>query len=162
MRLPERTLASWAPLRAQAAAYARQTADMAFKEASRLPSLENLEKLSSLAVRLKAAGLEAGFEPSPEAAAALATQLTGAAVAGPSPETLMPLLHLLKAARALGAGDLLFHLQNGLAELFAAAGKKHPPADCVPALKELYSISDILIERFNLKLEEMGEVPSAS
>ena len=161
MRLPERTLASWAPLRAQAAAYARQAADLAFKDASRLPSQDKLERLSTLAARLKEAGLEAGFEPSPEAAAALATKLTGEAVAGPSPDTLLPLLHLLKAARALGSGDLLFHLQNGLAELFAVIGKKSAPADCVPALKELYSLSDILIDRFNLKLDEMGTVPSA-
>ncbi|HBA59695.1 MAG TPA: hypothetical protein DCZ92_02505 [Elusimicrobia bacterium] len=162
LRLPERTLASWAPLRSQAAAYARQAAEMAFKEACLTLSPESLEKLSALAARLKAAGLEAGFEPAPEAAAALAMKLTAGAIKAPSARTLLPLLHLLKTARALGAADLLFHLQNGLWELFTAVQKEAPAAECVPALSELYSLSDILIDRFHLKLDAMAKVPSGN
>ena len=162
LRLPERTLASWAPLRAQAAAYARQAAELAFEEACHRPSAASLESLSVLAGRLKAAGLETGLELSPEAAAELAMKLTAAALKAPSPETLAPLLHLLKAARALGTADLLFHLQNGLAELFAAVQKADLGTECVPALKELYSLSDILIERFHLKLDAMSKVPGGA
>ncbi|MEI7529327.1 MAG: DUF3536 domain-containing protein [Elusimicrobiota bacterium] len=155
LRLPERTLGSWAPLRAQAADYARQAADVVFRSAARNPSPENLEALANLAGSLKAAGLEAGFEPVPEAAAGLAMQVTRAALAAPSAETLTQLLQLLKAARYLGSGNLLFHLQNGLTGLFAAAQKDELPPGLLPLVKELYSLSDILIERFNLKLEQL-------
>ncbi|MCM2267270.1 MAG: DUF3536 domain-containing protein, partial [Elusimicrobiales bacterium] len=112
-RLPGKALASWAPLRAQAAGYARQAAELAFLRALQGGSPE-LEKLAALAARLKAAGLEAGFDPAPEAAAALALRVGAAALADPSPARLKDLLWLLHTARDLASSDLLFHLQNCL------------------------------------------------
>ena len=156
LHLPERTLGAWAPLRAQAADYARQAADIVFRRAARTPSPENIESLARLALSLKTAGLEAGFDPGPETAAGLAMHITRAALAAPSRRTFSDLLHLLKAARHLGAGDLLFHLQNGLNDIFAAAQKNALPEECVGLVKELYPLSDILIDRFNIKLEELA------
>ena len=153
LRLPERTLGAWAPLRAQAADYARQAADVLFRKASRHPTTENLEKLLDLAGRLKAAGLEAGFDPSPEAGAKLAMRVTRPALADPCAATLTPLLHLLKAARWLGAPSILFHLENSLSELFLAADKGDIKPDAVAPLRELYALSDILLEDFSRKLE---------
>ena len=159
-RLPGRALASWAPLRAQASGYARQAAELAFS-AARAGGGPNIEKLAALAARLKAAGLEAGFDPSPEVSAALAMKTGGAALAAPTPENLRVLLNLLKAARDLGAHDLNFHLQNYLMDLFAAAAARPLRGEAAARLKDLYSLSGIIIERFNGRLEEMqSEVTS--
>jgi len=155
LRLPERTLGSWAPLRAQAADYARQAADVVFRNTARLPSPENLAALAELAASLKTAGLEAGFDPVPETAAELAMKVAREALASPSAASLTRLLQLLRAARCLGAGNLLFHLQNALMDLFTAAQKNALPAQCLPLVKELYALSDIVIDRFNIKLEEL-------
>ncbi|HAT71435.1 MAG TPA: hypothetical protein DCS63_01290 [Elusimicrobia bacterium] len=154
-KLPGRALASWAPLRAQAAGYARQAAELAFA-AARSGASADIEGLASLAARLKAAGLEGGFEPSPEAAAALALRTAENALTDPSPENLATLLNLLKAAQDLGARDLLFHLQNCLMDLFSAAAARPLHGAAAARLKELYSLSGIIIERFNSKLEEMA------
>jgi alpha-amylase/alpha-mannosidase (GH57 family) len=154
-RLPGRALASWSPLRAQAAGYARQAAELAFS-AARAQARPGLAKLAALAARLKAAGLEAGFEPAPEAAAALAMRTAARALANPSPENLLDLLDLLKAAEDLGARDLLFHLQNCLMDLFAASAAHPLHGEAAALLKELYALSGIIIERFNGRLEEMA------
>lgn len=156
-KLPGKTLSSWAPLRAQASAYARQAAEIVFSRAAGSDSAAEAGNLSALAARLKAAGLEPGFDPSPEASAALAAKMAAPALASPSPETVKPLLNLLKAARDLGAPDLTFHLQNYLMELFSAAEKSRLPAGTAGALHELYSLSGILIERFENRLEELAE-----
>lgn len=155
-RLPGRSSSSWAPLRSQAAAYARQAAEIVFTRAQRSGSREELERLAALAERLKAAGLEAGFDPSPEDAAALAAATAGPALAAPSAATLAPLLSLVKAARDLGAGDLLFHLQNYLSELFDAARAAQLPPEAAALVKELYALSGIIVERFNNRLEELA------
>jgi len=155
-RLPGRTSSSWAPLRAQAAAYARQAAEIVFTRAQRSPGTAELARLAALAARLKAAGLEAGFDPAPEESSALAAKIAGPALAAPSAETLAPLLDLLRAARDLGAHDLLFHLQNYLAGLFPAAAAAKLTPEAAAQLKELYSLSGILIERFNSRLEELA------
>ena len=154
-RLPGKALASWAPLRAQAAGYARQTAGLAFSLAVSGGPAE-ITKLSALAARLKGAGLETGFDPAPEAAAALALRVGGAALAGPSARNLATLLDLLKAARDLGCGDLNFHLQNCLMDLFAAAQAAPLQGEAALKLRELYAASGIIIERFNARLEEMA------
>ena len=154
-RLPGRALASWAPLRAQAAGYARQAAELAFT-AARSGAAADIEALAALAARLKAAGLEDGFEPSPEAASALAMRTGANALADPSPENLAILLNLLKAAHDLGARDLTFHLQNCLMDLFAASAARPLHGAAAARLKELYSLSGIIIERFNGRLEEMA------
>ncbi|MDO8805316.1 MAG: DUF3536 domain-containing protein [Elusimicrobiota bacterium] len=155
-RLPGRALSSWAPLRAQAAAYARQAAEIVFSRALTSASPEEIGNFAALAARLKAAGLEPGFDPSPEASAALAAKAAGPALAAPSPQTLTPLRDLLKAARDLGAQDLLFHLQNYLMDLFAEAEKTGLPPETAGAVREIYSLSGIIIERFNSRLEEMA------
>lgn len=154
-RLPGRSLASWAPLRAQASGYARQAAGLAFAAALRGGATE-LDKLAALAARLKAAGLEAGFDPSPEQAAELALRTAGPALKSPSPAALEELLALLKAARDLGSVELMFHLQNCLMDLFAAAAAGGLPEGSSPALKQLYERSGIIIERFNSRLEELA------
>ncbi len=155
-RLPGRALASWAPLRGQAAIYARQAAEIVFARSLRSGSPGEIEKLAVLAARIKAAGLEAGFDPYPEAASTLALNTAAAAISSPSAQTLAPLVNLLKAARALGAHDLMFHLQNCLADLFASAEKNALPPDTAASVKELYSLSGLIIERFNSRLEEMA------
>jgi len=155
-RLPGRTSSSWAPLRSQAAAYARQAAEVVFTRALRSAAPGDIDKLAHLAGRLKDAGLEAGFDPSPEAAAALANRVGAAALAAQDEAALAPLLSLMKAARDLGAHDLTFHLQNYLMDLFAAAEKKHLPPEAAAAVKELYSLSGIIIERFNSRLEALA------
>jgi alpha-amylase/alpha-mannosidase (GH57 family) len=155
-RLPGRALASWAPLRAQAAGYARQAAELVFEKALRSGRTDGLKELAELAARLKAAGLEAGFDPAPETAAELAMRAGRAAVASPSPENLGALLHLLKAARDLGSHDLMFHLQNCLMDLFEAAEKGAVRGEAARLLHDLYADSGIIIDRFNLKLEELA------
>ncbi len=155
-RLPGRGLASWAPLRGQAAIYARQAAEIVFSRALRAGSPAEIKTLATLAARLKAAGLEAGFDPAPEAAAQLAMRTAEAALAAPSVQTLTPLLHLLEAARDLGANDLNFHLQNCLMDLFTAAEKESLPPETAKTVRELYTHSGIIIERFNSRLEEMA------
>lgn len=155
-RLPGRELSSWAPLRAQAAAYARQATDIVFARALAAPSSDGAGELAALAARLKAAGLEPVFDPSPEDSAALAAKIAAPALAAPSSRTLGPLLQLLKAARDLGAKDLLFHLQNYLMDLFTAAGSTAYDGGAAAVLHELYSLSGIIIERFNSRLEELA------
>jgi len=154
-RLPGRAMGSWAPLRAQAAIYARQAAEIVFMRASS-GAPEEIAKLAALAARLKGAGLEAGFDPAPEEAAALAMRTAAPALASPSPLTLAPLLDLLRAARGLGSHDLLFHLQNCLMDLFAAAAEDKLPPETAGTVKELYSLSGIIIERFNSRIEELA------
>ncbi|MHB0997451.1 MAG: DUF3536 domain-containing protein [Elusimicrobiales bacterium] len=154
-RLPGRALGSWAPLRAQAAVYARQAAETVFSRACSGSPAE-IAKLAELAGRLKAAGLEAGFDPAPEAAAALAMKVACPALAAPSERTLAPLLDLLKAARGLGSHDLLFHLQNCLMDLFHAAEADKLPPDTAHTVKELYALSGMVLERFNSKLEALA------
>jgi len=155
-RLPGRALSSWAPLRAQAAAYARQGAEIVFSRALASASPEEVGNFSALAGRLKAAGLEPGFDPSPEASAALTDKVAGPALDSPSPQTLALLRDLLKAARNLGAHDLLFHLQNYLMVLFEMAEKDELPGEAAETVREIYSLSGIIIERFNVRLEEMA------
>jgi hypothetical protein len=154
-RLPSKTSSSWAPLRSQAAAYARQAAEIVFTRALRSAGPPEIEKLSALASRLKEAGLESGFAPDPEESAALAARTAGAALAAPSAENLLPLLHLLKAARDLGAPDLLFHLQNYLMDIFAAVQKAELTPEAAQRVRELYSLSGIIVERFNSRLEKL-------
>ena len=155
-RLPGRALSSWAPLRAQAAAYARQGAEIVFSRALASASPEEVGNFSALAGRLKAAGLEPGFDPSPEASAALTDKVAGPALDSPSPQTLALLRDLLKAARDLGANDLLFHLQNYLMVLFEMAEKDELPGEAAETVREIYSLSGIIIERVNVRLEEMA------
>jgi len=154
-RLPGRALSSWAPLRAQASAYARQAAEIVFSRALGSAPLSEIEKFSALAARLKAAGFEPGFDPAPEASAALAAKAAVPALAAPSPETLAPLLNLVKATRDLGAQDMMFHLQNYLMELFKNAEKNDLPRETAEAVHEVYALSGIIIERFNNRLEKM-------
>lgn len=155
-RLPGRTSSSWAPLRAQAAAYARQAAEITFTRALRTAAPSDIEKFSALAARLKAAGLESGFDPAPEESAVLAGRLALAALAQASPAALAPLLALLRAARDLGAYDLLFHLQNYLMDLFLAAEADKFPPEAANTVKELYSLSGVIRERFNSRLEALA------
>ena len=155
-RLPGRALSSWAPLRAQAAAYARQAAEIVFSRALGSATLAEIDNLAALTARLKKAGLEPGFDPAPEASSALAAKAAVPALADPSPETLAPLLSLLRAARDLGAGDLLFHLQNYLMDLFAKAEEASLPPETAKLVREIYSLSGIIIDRFNSRLEEMA------
>jgi alpha-amylase/alpha-mannosidase (GH57 family) len=154
-RLPGRALASWAPLRAQASGYARQAAEIVFSTAAHTAAGADIAKLAALAARLKGAGLEAGFNPAPESAAALAMKTGSAALADPTLENLTNLLNLLKAAGDLGAHDLVFHLQNFLMELFRKSGTPEIHGEAAARLKELYAVSGILIERFNSRLEEL-------
>jgi len=154
-RLPGRALSSWAPLRTQAAAYARQAVEIVFSRARGSAASAEIANLSALAARIKAAGLESGFDPSPEASAALAAKVAEPALTSPSPQTLIPLRNLLEAARDLGAQDLLFHLQNYAMELFAAAEKSGLPGQTAEAVREIYSLSGIIIERFNYRLEAL-------
>lgn len=155
-RLPGMALASWAPLRAQASTYARQAAEIVFSRAMGAARASEMENLASLAARLKAAGLEPGFAPSPEASAVMAAGIAGPALAAPSPQTLAPLLDLLRAARDLGLEDLMFHLQNYLMELFAAAEKKDFPPEAAEAISGIYSLSGIIINKFDSRLEELA------
>jgi hypothetical protein len=69
---------------------------------------------------------------------------------------LAALLHLLKAARDLGSGDLNFHLQNCLMDLFEAAKAAPLQGEAALKLRELYAASGIIIEHFNARLEEMA------
>lgn len=155
-RIPGRSLASWAPLRAQASGYARQAAEMVFASAARTGSAADIERLAALAARLKTAGLESGFDPSPEKAAALAMKTGGTALAFPSAGNLRNLLNLMKAARDLGSHDLVFHLQNFLMDLFARASASPLEAAAAAEMKELYHVSGVIIERFNIRLEELA------
>lgn len=155
-RLPGKTSSSWAPLRAQAAACARQAVETAFDRALHAGTAEALRALAELSGRLKAAGLECGFDPTPEEAASISRRIGGEALRSPSAASLEPLLDLLRAARALDTGDLIFHLQNYLMEIFRSAGSRRLQPDAVELLKELYSDSGILIERFNTRLEAIS------
>ncbi len=155
-RLPGKASASWAPLMAQASAYARQAAEIVFSRARRTGSAEQTERLAALAGRLKAAGLECGFDPSPEDAATLARRAGGNALSSPSRDSLSQLLSLLRAARELGLQDLLFHLQNYLMLLFETAGHGEVPSDAIGLVRELYGLSGMVIDRFASRLEELA------
>ncbi|MDA8243612.1 MAG: DUF3536 domain-containing protein [Elusimicrobia bacterium] len=153
-RVPGRASSSWAPLRSQAAFYARQAAEILFSRALHSEDPGGIERFSDFAERLKASGLEYTFEPPPEEAAALAARAGEAALREPAEASLRQLLLLLKAARCLASGDLVFHLQNYLSEIFEAALAGELPQELQPLVKELYSSSGMLIERFGSRLEQ--------
>ena len=153
-RVPGKASSSWAPLRSQAASYARQAAEILFSRALHSDDPGGIERFSDFASRIKASGLEYTFEPPPEEAAALAARAGENARREPSEESLRQLLLLLKAARSLASTDLIFHLQNYLSALFETALAGGSPQDAQPLVKELYSLSGMLIERFDSRLEQ--------
>ena len=116
-QLPEKDLSSWAPLKAQAAVYAKQAADIMLRKTARSTTEDNIKKLAWLAESLKEAGIQAAFDPAPEIALLLARRISAPVLKKPDLPNLS-LFHMgVKAAKLLNAGHTMFHLQNYLYEI---------------------------------------------
>jgi hypothetical protein len=154
-RLPQKNQNWCAPIRAQAAEYACQAADILLRNIHRNITTENVSSLVSLAEKIKSAGIEASYEPPPEIGAEIAIQIATAALESPSVENLKNLLSLLKACRLFGSNQMLFYIQCPLIDIFTTAYISKLHLDSLAIIRELYDISDMVIENFSLKLEKM-------
>ena len=116
-QLPEKDLSSWAPLKAQAADYARQAADIMLRKTARATTEDNIRRLSELAASISESGIYAAVEAVPETELLLARRISAPALENPDLQNLS-LMHLgLKAAKLLNAGHAMFHIQNYLYEI---------------------------------------------
>ena len=154
-------LPSFTEIKYEVEIYAAEVFEILFDELSlsRDPAL--LDKIHSQAEILKRHQLAIRFPTPPLKAADCALAALAEIMASPSPQNLAGLLKLLKTARCLGLHDAFFHLQNGLSELFAQVLAE--PARWMPyaaEIKELYHNSDIIIERFSSKLDELVQAHS--
>ena len=154
---PKTGLSEFSEIKHEVEIYAAEVFEILFDEffLSRDPAL--LNDIFVQTESLTRHGLSMRFVTPPLAAADCALYALGESLASPSRENLERLLKLLKTARLLGLHDAFFHLQNGLSELFAAATAA--PAQWAPyahEIKDLYDNSNIIIDRFSLKLEELA------
>jgi alpha-amylase/alpha-mannosidase (GH57 family) len=137
--------------------YAAEVFEILFDELSLSPDTALLDNIYSLANDLKLHRLTVRFPVPPLKAADCALAALGEALAAPSPENLDRLLKLLKISRSLGLHDAVFHLQNGLSELFAQVQTDPKQwAAHTEQIRELYNNSEIIIDRFSLKLDGLA------
>lgn len=116
-QLPEKNLSSWAPLKAQAADYARQAADIMLRKTARAATEINVRRLAALAADVSDSGIHAVIEAAPETELLFARRISAPALENPDLQNLS-LMHMgLKAARLLNAGHAVFHMQNYLYEI---------------------------------------------
>jgi len=163
---PKTDLAAFNGLKTEIEIYAAEVFEILFDELSLSDDPALFGKIYDTVQALKRHQLGIKFSVHPLKAADCALRAAAQALAAPSSEGLDRLLKFLEIARFLGLSDALFHLQNGLAEIFAAAasadgGGKWAP--CAVQLKALYEKSDLVIERFSVKLDELaGEKASST
>ncbi len=154
---PKIGLSEFSEIKYEVEIYAAEVFEILFDELSlsRDPAL--LDKIYAQAENLKRHQLAIRFVVPPLKAADCSLYALSESLAAPSPENLERLLKLLKTARHLGLHDAFFHLQNGLSELFDAAAAN--PARWAPyarEIRDLYDNSDIIIDRFSIKLDELA------
>ncbi|HAF95436.1 MAG: hypothetical protein A2X34_00235 [Elusimicrobia bacterium GWC2_51_8] len=135
--------------------YAYEALGVLFEEVLRDITGTAVKRLYSLSKRLSAIKTDFEFSPAPSLSAACSISALEKALKDPSSKNLEELLLLLKTARFLRAGELLFHLQNGLSGIFIEAKTDSRWAPLASQLKELYENSELVIERFNFRLEEL-------
>jgi hypothetical protein len=153
---PGTPLAVFETFRRSVNTYAGEALGVLFDMVLRDKSGVTLKKLYELSIRLNAIKADLEFSPAPALAAACALSYSARAEENPSFKTLEELTLLLKTAKFLRAGELLFHLQNALTGIFLEAKTDLRWAPWAAQIKELYQNSDLVIERFNLRLEELG------
>jgi len=155
---PKVGMAAFTEVKYEVEIYAAEVFEILFDELSlsRDPAL--LDKIYAQAEVLKRHQLAIRFPVPPLKAADCALAALAETMESPSAENLERLLKLLKTARYLGLHDAFFHLQNGLSELFAqviaSPGRWGSHAT---ALKEIYRLSDIIIEKFPHRLDELAQ-----
>ena len=154
---PDTPLKVFENLRKSLNTYAHEALGVLFEEVLRDASGEAVKRLYDLSKRLNAIKADFEFSPSTTLSTACAMLMIENAQKAPSLKNLQELLLLLKAARFLRAGEILFHLQNALAEIFAEAKTDFRLAPWAAQLKELYQHSDLVIEGFALRLQELEE-----
>lgn len=123
-QLPEKDLSSWAPLRAQAADYAKQTAEIMFRKTARTTSEDNIIHLVKLAESIHEAGIKTVFEPAPEAELALARSVAIPVLENMNIKNLSLFHQVLKAARLLNASHMIFYMQNFFYEILRKCEKE--------------------------------------
>jgi len=152
---PDTPLAVFDTIKRSVNTYAGEVLETLFYMVLHDKSGETLKKLYELSKRLNAIKADFEFSPAPALSAACAISCAARADKEPSSKSLEELALLLKTARFLRAGELLFHLQNALTGIFLEAQTDLRWAPWSAQLKELYQDSELVIERFNLKLEEL-------
>ncbi|MCX5786176.1 MAG: DUF3536 domain-containing protein [Elusimicrobia bacterium] len=153
---PGTQLAVFETLRRSINTYAGEALGVLFDMVLRDKSGETFKKLYELSKRLSTIKADFEFSPAPAIAAACAISCAAKVKKDPSSKHLEELTLLLKTARFLRAGELLFHLQNSLEGIFLEARTDLRWAPMAAQLKELYQNSEMVIERFNLRLEELS------
>ncbi|MBU2572989.1 MAG: DUF3536 domain-containing protein [Elusimicrobia bacterium] len=170
---PKTGLAAFNEIKCEIEIYAAEVFEILFDELSLSNEPALFEKIFDTVRALKSRQLGIRFAVHPLKAADCALNAVSQALAAPSKENLDRILKFLEIARYLGLADAFFHLQNGLSEIFAAAAAGGPAcqvdkpapvghlagrqwAPFARELKALYEHSDIIIERFSLKLDELA------
>ena len=152
---PDTPLAVFETLKRSLNTYAHEALGVLFDMVLRDITGEAVKRLYVLSKRLNAIKTDFEFSPAPAIAAACAISCAARVEKAPSLKTLEELALLLKTARFLRAGELKFHLQNALSGIFIEAKTNLRWAPWAPQLKELYADSELVIERFNFRLEEL-------
>ncbi|HBB66442.1 MAG: hypothetical protein A2X28_02415 [Elusimicrobia bacterium GWA2_56_46] len=158
---PKIDLSAFSDIKYEIEIYAAEVFEILFDELSLSRDPELLDLIYTQAETLRRRRLTVRFPVPPLKAADCALAAVQKALSAPSYENLSDLLKLLKAARYLNLQDAFFHLQNGLHELFEQVGTE--PARWAPyaaQIKVLYDHSDIIIERFSLKLDQLAATAS--
>ena len=154
---PNIGLSEFSEIKYEVEIYAAEVFEILFDELSLSNDPALLDKIYAQAENLKRHQLSIRFVVPPLKAADCALYALSESLAAPTAENLARLLKLLRIARYLVLHDAFFHLQNGLSELFAAA--EADPARWSPfarEIRELYENSDIIIDRFSVKLDELA------
>ncbi|MBI4802031.1 MAG: DUF3536 domain-containing protein [Elusimicrobia bacterium] len=153
---PKTDLAAFNEIAGEIELYAAEVFEILFDELSLSNDPALFEKIFDAVRALKSCQPGIKFAVHPLKAADCALDAVSQALAAPSKENLDRLLKFLELARYLGLSDAFFHLQNGLSEIFAAAAAGRQWSPYARELKALYEHSDIIIERFSLKLDELA------
>ncbi|MEI7482273.1 MAG: DUF3536 domain-containing protein [Elusimicrobiota bacterium] len=156
---PKIGLSEFSEIKYEVEIYAAEVFEILFDELSLSHDPELLEKIYAQSQNLKRHQLVIRFVVPPLKAADCVLYALEETLASPSPENLARLLKLLHIVRNLGLHDAFFHLQNGLSELFAGAAAS--PAQWAPyarEIRDLYDNSDIIIDRFSSRLDELATI----
>ena len=154
---PKAGLSEFSEIKDEVKIYAAEVFKILFDEFSLSRDPVLLDTIYAQTETLRRHQLSIRFVVPPLKAADCALHALEESLTSPSSENLTRLLKLLKTARHLGLHDAFFHLQNGLSELFAKVTTE--PGRWTPhirEIKDLYDNSDIIIDRFSLKLEELA------
>ena len=154
---PKTDLSEFSEIKHEVEIYASEVFEILFDELSLSHDPALLDKIYAQAESLKRHQLAIRFAVPPLKAADCALYALEESLASPSRENLTRLLKLLKVARQLGLHDAFFHLQNGLSELFAGvAAEPGRWAPCAGEIKDLYDNSNIIIDRFSIKIDGLA------